>query len=465
MYVLIGNEITIENPTDKVSKWVLTECTFNNPIFSKKSRMGLSTWNTPKKINLYKKDGNNLIIPFGLIDRLIDENDIDRDLVLDTTKLHDRLAYLFFVPLKDWQFTAVDVMFHAGHGILQSKAGSGKTNMGLALAMRYNTKTLWLTHTHDLLNQSYERACSFCDKSLLGTITEGKVNIGKAITFATVQTMCNLDLLLYRDMFDVIIVDEVHRVAMSDKSFTQFQKVLENLSCLHKYGLSATVHRADDLIRTTFALVGNIEYVVPDEDVADLTCGVKVQPVITPTRLDFSDEYTKTDGTIDYTRLITYLANDYERNDLIYNYINQNRNEYCLVLGARLEQLRFLKDQFDDSISAIVDGTMTSKRNKARREQAINDMREGKKHILFATYKLAKEGLDIPRLNRLFLITPEKDSTTIIQALGRIGRVFAGKQESIAFDFVDHSRMMQRYFKERCRIYKKEGYEIEDISI
>lgn len=41
-----------------------------------------------------------------------------------------------------------------------------------------------------------------------GTITEGKVNIGKGITFATIQTMCKLDLSRYKDFWDVIIVDE-----------------------------------------------------------------------------------------------------------------------------------------------------------------------------------------------------------------------------------------------------------------
>lgn len=72
---------------------------------------------------------------------------------------------------------------------------------------------MWLTHTADLLSQSRERAARYMDKSMIGTITEGKVNIGSGITFATVQTMCKLDLAQYRDMWDVIIVDECHRVA------------------------------------------------------------------------------------------------------------------------------------------------------------------------------------------------------------------------------------------------------------
>lgn len=55
-------------------------------------------------------------------------------------------------------------------------------------------KTLWLTHTKDLLTQSKNRAAQYIDKSLLGTITEGKVNIGETMTFATIQTMCKVDL-------------------------------------------------------------------------------------------------------------------------------------------------------------------------------------------------------------------------------------------------------------------------------
>ena len=57
----------------------------------------------------------------------------------------------------------------------------------------------------------------------------------------------------------------------------------------------------------------------------------------------------------------------------------------------------------------MIDGKMTSKKRKAEREQAIEDMRTGKKRYLFATYSLAKEGLDIPRLDRLYLTTPQKD--------------------------------------------------------
>ena len=72
--------------------------------------------------------------------------------------------------------------------------------------------------------------------------------------------------------------------------------------------------------------------------------------------------------------------------------------------------------------AAVIDGKMTSKKRKAEREQAIEDMRTGKKRYLFATYSLAKEGLDIPRLDRLYLTTPQKDYAVIVQSVGRIAR-------------------------------------------
>ena len=100
---------------------------------------------------------------------------------------------------------------------------------------------------------------------------------------------------------------------------------------------------------------------------------------------------------------------------------------------------------------------MTSKKGKAEREQAIEDMRSGKKHFLFASYKLAKEGLDIPRLDRLHLATPQKDYAIIVQSVGRIARTFDGKEQPICYDYVDGFKMAENMYKARCRHYRKCG--------
>ena len=341
---------------------------------------------------------------------------------------------------------------------MQSPAGSGKTQMGIALAVKLGKKCLWLTHTQDLLKQSYDRASQYIDKSLLGTITAGKVNIGSGITFATVQTLAKQDLTQYKYMWDVVIVDECHRVAGTPTSMTQFSKVISNLACEHKYGLSATVHRADGMIKCCYMLLGEVKYIVPDEAVKDKVMQVQIERV--NTGIDIPRDALDTDGTINYTKLISSLANKQIRNDDILMNILSEPEHYHLILSDRLDQLYYLYNRLPDTIkefASVIDGKMTSKNAKAEREQAIEDMRSGKKHFLFASYKLAKEGLDIPRLDRLHLATPQKDYPIIVQSVGRVARTFDGKEQPICFDYVDNFKMAENMYKARRRHYRKCG--------
>ena len=105
----------------------------------------------------------------------------------------------------------------------------------------------------------------------------------------------------------------------------------------------------------------------------------------------------------------------------------------------------------------MISGKMTSKTAKAEREQALEDMRNGNKKYLFATYALAKEGLDIPCLDRLYLATPIKDYAVVTQAIGRIARTCEGKSEPICYDFVDDAGYLVKMYKKRVTSYKKNG--------
>lgn len=100
---------------------------------------------------------------------------------------------------------------------------------------------------------------------------------------------------------------------------------------------------------------------------------------------------------------------------------------------------------------------MTSKTNKELREQRIEDMRQGKEKVLFATFGLAKEGLDIPRLDTLVLASPHRDKATIIQSIGRIERKFEGKDKPICYDLVDPIQYFENMWKTRKSYYKKNG--------
>lgn len=454
--ITVSNVITIDKPSAELLSWCTRNLRLRNPEYDKKVRMHFWLGNTPEWLYLYEVHGGKLILPFGTlrdIIPMIDATDLKMDFPVATN-----IDYACEVPLYDYQEKAVEEMYWSRYGILQSAAGSGKTQMGIALIAKLGKRALWLTHTKDLLTQSKQRAEQYMDKSLLGTITEGKVNIGSGITFATVQTMCNLDLTQYKDMWDVIIVDECHRVAGTPTAVSQFSKVLNSLAARHKYGLSATVHRSDGLIQSTFALLGQVVYTVPTEAVADKIMQVGIYPI--PTGIGISRACLNTDGTLNYAKLINYLCESESRNELICEYLIEERHKPSLILSDRLSHLEELMSMLPVEMrenAVMVSGKMTTKKGKAEREQAIADMRSGAKKYLFATYSLAKEGLDIPCLERLLLTTPQKDYAVITQSIGRIARTHPGKHDPICYDFVDDIQYLAKAYKKRCTTYRKNG--------
>ena len=459
--ITVSNTIAVTNPPAELLGYCKQHLVLKNPEYSKKVRMHYWLGSTPQHLYLYEWHGDTLVLPYGTLRNVLEictkagipVSDIRMD--FPTTELID---YGCQLPLYDYQREAVERMYWGQYGILQSPAGSGKTQMAIELIARCGKRALFLTHTLDLLKQSKERAKQYLGEALLGTITEGKVNIGHGITFATVQTMCNLDLAQYKHMWDVIIVDECHRVAGTPTAVSQFSKVLNSLAARHKYGLSATVHRSDGLIQATFALLGEVVYTVPTEAVADKIMKVGICPI--PTGIGLSRGCLNTDGTLNYAKLISHLAESEGRNQLIVECITADRDKPALILSDRLGHLETLMsmlpaDMREDAV--MVSGKMTTKKGKAEREQAIADMRSGAKKYLFATYSLAKEGLDVPRLERLYMVTPHKDYAVITQAIGRIARTSKGKADPVVYDFVDDIQYLVKAYKKRCTTYRKNG--------
>lgn len=457
MKIKVSNKLISENSTNEIKWWAKNNLTIPNPEYAKKIRMGFWLGNTPKILYLYEIKGDELYLPYGVLSMLPDEITKDTSFESLFTPINE-VDFKANVNLYDYQEVALNELVRAKFGILQSPAGSGKTQIGIALVTKLKRKTLWLCHTLDLINQSRERAEKYINKKLIGTISEGKVNISKGITFATIQTMSNLDLAQYKNEWDCIIVDEVHRVAGSPTTMTMYQKVLSSLAARNKYGLSATIHRSDGMIKATFSLIGKVVYEVPREAVADKIMRVAINPI--STSVEISREALNTDGTLNFTKLISYLTDNDQRNDLIHHTLCDNRQYSSLILSDRLEHLSRMISVLPPTMrdkAVLISGKMTSKKGKAEREQAIEDMRTGKKKYLFATYSLAKEGLDIPRLERLYLTTPQKDYAVIAQSIGRIARTFDGKEEPICYDFVDSIGWCVKAYKKRCTTYKKIG--------
>lgn len=433
--------------TENLENWCSNNLSISNPEYYKKLKMNFWLGNTPMKINFYEVIGNKIRVPYGCLYKL------EKFLInaKDNTVPSYKISIDNEISLYDYQENAVHAI-NKRCGIIKAPAGSGKTQIGIALIKRLGYRALWLTHTKDLLNQSKKRYQIYFGKNGVGTITGGKVNIGKKVTFATVQTMAKLDLPKYKDIFDVIIVDECHNVVGTPTKVQRFYKVLNNLNARYKYGLTATLHRSDGLVEVTKAILGDVIVEISEEEVKGKILDVGIKKI--NTGLKDSNIYLNFDGTINWNKLIAYLCNSDNRNKKIINTLIKDFNNSSLILSDRVQHLVDLRHLLPKELKkkSVI---LSSKSKKEEREKAIKDMQNGEKLYMFATYSLAKEGLDIPRLDRLYLTTPKSDYAVVVQSIGRIARTFKGKKEPIAYDFVDNIGLLQKKYKDRWGHYKK----------
>ena len=454
MRIEVANSIRLVGAANSgFAKWFDEILVLDNPDFHKKEQMGKWTGGTPRSIVLYERDGEDIIIPFGMLSEMWKQfgDRVEWDIQIQTMR---RFPYNDSINLYDYQENAVKCALRAKNGVLVMPCGSGKTQCGLEIIARLGGRALWLTHTMDLLNQSKERAESLFNPApgMFGKITEGKIDIGTHITFATVQTMCNIDLNQYKNWWDIIIVDECQHCCGSPTRVTQFYKVVNSLCARYKFGLTATPKRADGLEQAMFALLGPVFCTVPKEAVAERTCPIIVKQVFTGWEPD-EDQVLMPDGTIDYAKVIDALTHDDERFDFVLRWINSSFDR-TIVLANRVEYLQRLCDAYNRK-GICISGAGNSKAAKERRKAALMQLNNGEIDCIFATYQLAKEGLDVPNLRFLVLATPEKDETTVVQAVGRVGRKADGKEFGIVVDFVDRFGMYFGWAKKRRGYYNK----------
>lgn len=464
MKAIVGEEIIIHNYTQDAYNYFNEKLTFNNPEYFKKLNSGRWVGNTPQKISLMQRDGNNLIIPFGMLP------DVFAKKSLFTEGLYHSFAPLHYfnygssMELYPYQENAVQAALKGKQGVIVAPCGAGKTQIGLELAARIGGRTLWLTHTTDLLNQSMNRAKANFNLSEkdYGTITGGKIDIGNVITFATVQTMSKIDLEKLKDKFDVIITDECHHVVGTPTQIMMFYKVISSLRARYKYGLTATPKRSDGLTPCMFALIGPKVFEVERKEVKSTTCRVDV--VIRKT--DYFPDMGKilnTDGTISYAKFINHITADEERNRAIVGDIAA-ADGTCLVLTDRIAHIDLLKDMLAErGIEAISLSASATKRAKMERANAISALNNKEVRVLIATYALAKEGLDVPTLNNLIMATPQKNETIITQSAGRVSRKSDTKEFGMIYDYEDcNFSMLSSWQRKRVSIYKKLGFNVNE---
>jgi len=419
--------------------------TLDNPRWIEADKRGYSKYGIDRYLYAYSEDDHYIYCYRGYTGSLLPflcRQGYQYRLIDNRRKLPD-VDFVFQGNLRDYQGRAVNGTLKKDFAVLVAPCGAGKTIMSLAIVAERRQPTLIIVHTRELLNQWVERIGQYLGISgnEVGIIGCGKEVI-KPVTVGLVQTLCKRDLSEIREHFGFIIVDECHHTPAST-----FLDVAGAFDSHYMLGLSATPYRRDRLNKLIFVTLGNIAHEVKDSDLQD--AGIRIKPEIVVRETNFNYDYQEDS---DYQPMITALTEDIDRNRMIVSDVVQESDNYSLILSDRKAHLHDLAELLrEHGIDAAI---LTADVPKNQREHIIQELDSGNLHIVFATSQLAGEGLDIPRLNRIFITSPVKWRGRLTQYIGRGLRAAEGKTDARIYDYIDCVGVLKNAFRFRQRVYE-----------
>ena len=433
-------------PVEDVPAFVLEELVIDNPTYWKNQRMGVSTQGISPTLNLYDEKDGYYYLPRSLNIGL----PIDDDFRVEGHK--GKID--FKGELRDYQGPAIEALVNAEGGILQAGTGRGKTVMALAAIAKVGVTTLILVHKEFLMNQWVDRIKEFLGYDA-GIIRgdrwdwEGKkIVVGMLQTFHSRRDEIPDEMLQY---FGLVISDEVHRVAAET-----WQSVVTMFPAKRRWGLTATVKRTDGLQSIFLAHIGPVVYKIEGvmETPKIAKVGVNYEFDINPYRNRWGNK------DINISKLVTAITKIPQRNNLILNLTAKSveKGRKIIVFSERVAHLEGLNEKFN---SVMKDLGYTSGLYIGKMKQEERDTVAEECDVLFATYHIAKEGLDIPELDTCVFASPVSNEITVEQSIGRIARSHEGKKDPIVIDIVDNNiDIFQNMYFKRVRTYNRLNYPV-----
>lgn len=431
---------------DKLLERLRRALSFPNPARLDRLRLGLHPGGEPEELCFLDDADGEVRLPRGAIHTL--RGLAARDGIVlrcDDQRVMParRLSALPEVGLREYQACAVAALAKVTQGTVVLPCGGGKTRVGIGAIARLRTPALILVHTLDLAEQWRTEL-----RSLLG-IDTGIVGGGEDsladVTIGVIQALVRwprrrIDAFL--GGFGLLVLDEAHHVAA-----TTFHELVGRCPARYRLGLTATPEREDGLTPLLELFLGRPLSVVSHDEL--VAAGVLALPEIRIVETAFTFPYL---GVDDYSPMMGALVADEARNDLIVGAVVDaaRAGHTCLVLSGRVEHCRELARRI--ATAGVEAAELTGRVSKERRAVLLDRARGGQLTVLVAT-SLADEGLDLPRLSRVFLAYPSRARGRTVQRLGRLMRPHADKSQPELVDFVDRKvPILRRQHLDRRRL-------------
>lgn len=424
----------------------------------------------PDHILLYEEHGGMIYLPRGFLWKFVEGlNVIGKDFKPIDQRVSCPLEITGnFIELRAHQGPAVEAILSHEQGIYQAPPASGKTVTVLEAIRRAQQRSLVLVDKINIATQWKNRCETFLGFTP-GIIGDG-LHEEDDVTIALMQTLwARRDELLQTGWFrkwGLVCLDECHHVTAET-----YSQIIQDFPARYRFGVSATPKRDDWTFPITTAVLGPVIY---ETTKAQLHGDVLMKPTVQVIKTSFEHAFRSTyvDGNNkvkrnNYGPMLKALVSNEHRNDLIINELWRNRHHCNLVISKRLAHLELLRSRFIEACLVMDDGIpeervvmLTGKENRDRRDEIAAMAADGE-IVIFST--IADEALDIPRLDRLYLVWPTRKTAVIRQQIGRIERVHPEKLDAIVFDFVDWrvGVLKSQYLQRINEVYRAEGLEID----
>lgn len=422
---------------------------------AKKEQIG-GWWNIEEHLPLFQETETMLYVPRGFASQLVDGLDHYK---YDIAWEDNRTNYSIFdhgtpVDVRDYQDEAVTKMLIAEQGVWEAPPGAGKTVGVLEAIRRSGQRSLVITDKTNIAEQWKLRAKQFLDADI-GIIGDGKWD-DKAITVALIQTIWSRREELEKDgwfeKWGFVCLDECHHLPANT-----FTDILSRFTAKYRIGVSGTPYKAPGMEDLVWNTLGPKIHSTDKQLLRKGGWLVKPSVVIwhTEFRYDFwpthkcdTDKkkcmYKYCDRSEDkarhqnnYSEMMSAIVIDGKRNELIaHNIAIEALEGHCiLVLSKRIGHLKEL-ERLVAKYTGRTDNLFQFTGNQTTKQRmVIQDRAWSGGVVLFST--IADEALDIPRIDRIHLAWPTRNTGTIEQQIGRGERPHPKKKDTIINDYWD----------------------------
>ena len=352
--------------------------------------------------------------------------------------------------------------------MLISSTGTGKTYASAFAVREMRPKRiLFLVHREQIAKQamrSYQNI--FGNTKLFQLLSGNSQDFEKILkadfVFSTIQMMSKQEIMnkFQRDVFSMIIIDEVHRAGSQS-----YQKVMEYFQPELWLGMTASPIRTDGF--DIYSLFDhNIAYEIHLQQALEenLLCPFHYFGI---TELSI-DGITIDDEHMDDFNLLTCDQRvDYVMNQATY-YGYSGESVQGLIFCSSKKEAKMLSEKFNQrgwrTIALVGDDSQETREDAI--ERLVNGQGDMKLDYLI-TVDIFNEGVDIPEINQVIMLRATQSPTIFIQQLGRGLRKFEGKEYVVVLDFIGNYKNNfmipvalsgdRTYNKDTIRKYVAEG--------